>query len=244
MRSHNATVKTRVVSGVGWIVGHHRETWRRRRRGVQREAATRRGARDFSHVMRAAQNETRVERRPARPILKESSLPWVWPRSLGRLAGLSLRSVTPPPDARGPPSLFFRLSVSQPSRAWLALDVQAGTVTARVDARPDGSPPSQPAPLYESEVVPHSLHPSWMLDESVGLRGPARMLRNVVVSVHQMIAAGQSECLWERRVCFDSLVCATCDRTPGRCAVTLPPSACIRLHPPAPSCTRERRADT
>ena len=194
--------------------------------------------------MRAAQNETRVERRPARPILKESSLPWVWPRSLGRLVGLSLRSVTPPPDASGPPSLFFRLSMSQPSRAWLALDVQAGTVTARVDARPDSLPPSQPAPLYESEVVPHSLHPSWMLDDSVGLPGPARTLRNVVVSVHQMIAVGQSECLWERRVCFDSLVCATCDRTPGRCAVTLPPSACIRLHPPAPGCTRERRADT
>ena len=164
----------------------------------------------------AAQNKSQLERRPARPIIKESSLPWVWPRSLGRLVGLSLRSVTPPPDASGPPSLFVRLSMSQPSRVWLALDVQADTVTARVDARPEGVPPSQPAPLYESEVVPHSLHPSWMLDDSVGLPGPARTLRNVVVSVHQMLAAGQSECLWERRVCFDSLVCATCDRTPGR----------------------------
>ena len=80
--------------------------------------------------------------------------------------------------------------MSQPSRVWLALDVHADTVTARVDARPEGVPPSQPAPLYESEVVPHSLHPSWMLDDSVGLPGPARTLRNVVVSVHQMLAAG------------------------------------------------------
>jgi hypothetical protein len=206
--------------------------------------------------MRAAQNESQLERRAA-PILKESSLPWVWPRSLGRLVGLSLRSVTPPPDASGPPSLFFRLSMSQPSRAWLALDVQAGTVTARVGARPDGLAPSQSAPLYESEVVPHSLHPSWMLDDSVGLPGPARTLRNVVVSVHQVIAVGQSECLWERHVCFDSLVCATCDRTAGPlfCADTLPPPpACTRMHPRAPACarvlspalacTRERRADT
>ena len=188
--------------------------------------------------MRAAQNESRLERRG--PILKESSLPWVWPRSLGRLVGLSLRSVTPPPDASGPPSLFFRLSRSQPSRAWLALDVQAGTVTARVGARPDGLPPSQSAPLYESEVVPHSLHPSWMLDDSVSLPGPARTLRNVVVSVHQVIAVGQSECLWERHVCFDSLVCATCDRTAGRCfALTrcLRPRApaCARVRPPAPA---------
>ena len=179
--------------------------------------------------MRAAQNESRLERRG--PILKESSLPWVWPRSLGRLVGLSLRSVTPPPDASGPPSLFFRLSRSQPSRAWLALDVQAGTVTARVGARP-----AQSAPLYESEVVPHSLHPSWMLDDSVGLPGPARTLRNVVVSVHQVIAVGQSECLWERHVCFDSLVCATCDRTAGRCLRWHAASAaCARVRPPAPA---------
>ena len=183
--------------------------------------------------MRAAQNESRLERRG--PILKESSLPWVWPRSLGRLVGLSLRSVTPPPDASGPPSLFFRLSRSQPSRAWLALDVQAGTVTARVGARPDGLPPSQSAPLYESEVVPHSLHPSWMLDDSVSLPGPARTLRNVVVSVHQVIAVGQSECLWERHVCFDSLVCATCDRTAGRCFAL---TRCLR--PRAPACARVR----
>ena len=161
--------------------------------------------------------DTRSERLPAQPIvLKDSSLPWIWPRSLRRLVGISLRSVIPPPGASGPPSLFFRLSESQASRACLTLDVQAGTVTARLAACPDGSPPNMPVPLYESEVVPHALHPSWMLDDSVALPAPARKLRSVVVSVHQMLAAGQSECLWERRVCFDSLVCAKCDRTPDR----------------------------
>ena len=142
--------------------------------------------------------------------LKEASLPWIWPRSLRRLVGLSIRSMTPPPGAHGPPDLFFKL-LAPPvqASAWLVLEVRIGGVVARAGARTEGTPRDLPTPLYESEIVAHSLNPSWMLSESTRLPAPARTLRSVVVSVRRARAAGPSECLWERQVCFDSLVCAS-----------------------------------
>ena len=81
-----------------------------------------------------------------------------------------------------------------------------------------------PVPLYESEVLTHSLNPTWMLSES-SLPAAARTLRSVVVSVHRAHPTG-TYCLWERLVCFDSLVHVVTELSPP---ARLPPDTLL-LH--------------
>ena len=159
------------------------------------------------------------------PRLKEGSLPWIWPRSLRHFIGLSIRSLTPPEDARGPPDLFVKLlPPPAAARAWLQLEVRGGAVAARVGAQTERSRTPLPVPLYESEVLTHSLNPTWMLSES-SLPAAARTLRSVVVSVHRAHPTG-TYCLWERLVCFDSLVHVVTELSPP---ARLPPDTLL-LH--------------